>query len=168
MADEDGFKPDVPRGSSLAVRTPDEARALARRMAGEPEHDRCRFACVMCGWDKTLHFDEDECAALGGDIRSYGGPCQGCNSMTLQPWDTIEHGAFKSIHEMVSTNRKKEYGEAADVFIEKVKANVGNMMSGVVPGSTLDPDPAPSAGPSRDHLPDADGVDLSEMKPRKG
>jgi hypothetical protein len=168
MSDEEGFKPDVPKGSALAVKTPDEARAIVRRLSDEPTPDRCRFHCVMCGWNGTLHFDADEITALG-DVRSYGGPCQGCNSMTLQPHDTIAGGAFKSIHEMASNNRKKEFGEAADVFIEKVKENVGSMFTGgAVPGSTLsDPSPAPS-GPSRDHLPEADDVDLSDMKPRKG
>jgi hypothetical protein len=38
-----------------------------------------------------------------------------------------------------------------------------------MPGSTLgDPSPPPSSGPSREHLPEADDVDLSNMKPRKG
>jgi len=173
MADEElkpvgSFKPDVQAGSALAIKTPDEARAIVRRMSGDDMPDRCRFHCVMCGWNGTLHFDADEIAALG-DVRSYGGPCQGCNSMTLQPHDTIEGGAFKSIHEMASSNRKKEYSEAADVFIERVKDNVGSMMTGIVPGSTLDGAEAPAApapGPSREHLPDEDSVDISKLRPR--
>lgn len=169
MADEEGLKPDVPKGSALAISTPDQARAIVRRMSGDEEPDRCRFHCVMCGWNGTLHFDADEIAALG-DVRSYGGPCQGCSSMTLQPYDTIAGGAFKSIHEMASNNRKKEYSEAADVFIDKVSGRVGDMFGGAMPGSTLSPDPGGPApnGPSRDHLPEADDVDLSGMKPRKG
>jgi hypothetical protein len=170
MADkEEGLKPDVPQGSVLAIRNPEDARALVRRLSDEPTPDRCRFHCVMCGWNGTLHFEPDEVAALG-DVSTYGGPCQGCQSMTLQPHDAIAGGAFKSIHEMASNNRKKEYSEAADVFIDKVSGRVGDMMTGVMPGSTLSPDPGqmPSAGPSRDHLPDAGDVDLSNMKPRKG
>jgi hypothetical protein len=176
MADEEDtglpvevWKSDVPKGSSLAIATPNDAKALVRRMSGEDEPDRCRFHCVMCGWNGTLHFDADEIAALG-DVREYTGPCQKCNSQTLQPHDQIANGAFKSIHEMASTNRKKEFGEAADVFIEKVQSRVGDMFGGVaMPGSTLGQDPAPpSSGPSREHLPEADDVDLTNMKPRKG
>lgn len=164
---EEAVKSDVPKGAALAISTPNEAKALVRRMSGDDMPDRCRFHCVMCGWNGTLHFDADEIAALG-DVRSYGGPCQGCNSMTLQPHDMIAGGAFKSIHEMASNSRKKEFGEAADVFIEKVQERVGTMFTGgAMPGSTLS-DPAPSGGPSRDHLPEADDVDLSDMKPRKG
>lgn len=170
MSEEEGLKPDIQTGTALAVTNPQDARALVRRMSGEEPHDRCRFHCVMCGWNGTLHFDPDEVAALGDDVRSYGGPCQGCQSMTLQPHDTIAGGAFKSIHEMASANKKKEYSEAADVFIDKVQGRVGEMFTGVIPGSTLsDPTPASEPnGPSRDHLPEADDVDLSDMKPRKG
>jgi hypothetical protein len=169
MADEEGFKPDVPTGTALAVTSPHDARALVRRMSGDQMPDRCHFHCVMCGWSKTLNFDADEIAALGDNVRDYGGPCPGCGSMTLQPYDTIAGGAFKSVHEMATANKKKEYGEAADVFIEKVQGKVGEMFTGVMPGSTLgDPSPPPSSGPSREHLPEADDVDLSNMKPRKG
>jgi hypothetical protein len=166
MADDD-YKPDVPR-SALAIPNAQEARKLVRRMAGDHEPDRCRFHCVMCGWNNTLHFDKDELEALGGDVTSYTGPCGGCSSMTLVPHDSIEQGSFKSVHEMATANRKKEYGEAADVFIDKVTARV---MSGVVPGSTLSPDPVPEAASgktTRDDLPDAGDMDVSDMKARKG
>lgn len=169
---ESAVKADVQKGSALAISTPNEAKSLVKRMSGDETPDRCRFHCVMCGWNGTLHFEADEIAALG-NVREYTGPCQGCNSQTLQPHDTIEHGAFKSIHEIASKNRQKEYGEAADVFIDKVSGRVGDIFSGggPIPGSTMsEPNvspPAPS-GPPRDHLPDAGDVDLTNMKPRKG
>jgi len=166
---ESAVKRDVPTGSALAISTPNDAKALVRRMSGDEQPDRCRFHCVMCGWNGTLHFDADEIAALGS-VRDYTGPCQTCNSQTLQPHDTIENGAFKSIHEMASNNRKKEYSEAADVFIDKVSGKVGDMFShgGPMPGSTMSEPSAPPSGPSREHLPDAGDVDLTDMKPRKG
>jgi hypothetical protein len=59
------------------VRTSDEAKAIAKILAGEEPPDRCRFACLACGWNGTLHFDEGEMEALGGDAKEYQGPCPG-------------------------------------------------------------------------------------------
>ncbi len=57
---DQGMKPDM--GSALAPLPKDgrEARALARRMAGEKPKDEMRFQCRSCGQDKTLKFDPDE------------------------------------------------------------------------------------------------------------
>jgi len=149
------FKPDAVAGTALTLSNAVEARALVRRMSGEEDPTRCHFHCVMCGWSKTLHFDEEERAAVG-DVRSYTGPCPDCNSMTLQPFDTIANGAFKSIHEMASDNRKKDYSEAADVFIDRVTDRFGGSIASMAPK-----DPVASGGTTRDQFPDADMSDTS-------
>jgi hypothetical protein len=123
------WKKDVPESSGTAiVKDAGEARRLARRMAGQDEK-RCLFNCVTCGWEKTLEFDDDEIVALGGSVRNYSGPCPGCNSMTLLPKDEM-FGGEKNVMEMASEHRRAEYGEAADVFLDKAAQKLGEMMSG--------------------------------------
>jgi hypothetical protein len=132
-----GWKKDVPASGTAIVKDANEARRLARRMAGEDEK-RCLFNCVTCGWEKTLEFEDDEIGALGGSVRNYTGPCPGCQSMTLLPKDEM-FGGEKNVMEMASEHRRAEYGEAADVFLDKAAQKLGDIMSG---GAA----PAPAAG----------------------
>lgn len=177
MANEDetvpNFKPDVPASSSSAiVKSPDQAKALARKIAGEELPGECRFHCVTCGWNKTLKFEDDEIAALGGDITAYGGPCPDCESMTLTPHAGLMGDDVKTIYERAKKNRREEYAEQADVLVDRVKQEIGSVMG----GSTLDPTPEEEHDPDnvhdprppgqRDDLPDADDVDSSGLDPR--
>lgn len=175
MADEkeEGFKPDVPTGTNIVMSTPEQKKAYLAKLAGESPSNECHFYCQNCGQDKTLQFEADEMkmlAAMSKLPREYDGPCWNCGTMCLMPYDSIESGAMKSVHEMASQNRKKEYGEAADVFIEKVQGRIGDMFGGggPVPGSTLDEPTASGQKSTRDNLPDADDVDISGLKPRQG
>jgi len=168
-------QPDI-RSTAIVPTSHREAKSLARVVSGELPPNRGLFWCMTCGFNEsgvskfprglTLDFDDDEMMALEGDPYNHQGPCPVCSAQTLVDMAMMSGSDF-SIRGQASANRKKEYGEAADVFIEKVKENVGSMFTGVVPGSTLT-DPSPTDGPSRDHLPEADDVDLSGMKPRKG
>lgn len=178
MTDEKNPHPDITRSTALVPVSHREAVNLARVISGDLPPNRGLFWCMTCGFEKdgaskfpkglTLHFDEDELAALSGDPYSHQGPCPVCNAQTLVDYAMMSGDHF-SIRGQASVNRKKEYGEAADVFFEKAGEKLGAIMGGVMPGSTLnDPSPPPSSGPSRDHLPEADDVDLSDMKPRKG
>jgi hypothetical protein len=166
MADEETLRPDVPTTNAI-VKTGADANALARKIAGKLPPDELRFACVMCGWDKTLKFEPDELVALGGDITNYCGPCPECDSMTLVPRDAIMGDDFTSASERARESRKEEYSEAADVFIDKVKEEVGGIMS----GSTLaqppeEQDDLGDKGGERPDLPSADNVDPGGLKPR--
>lgn len=158
---EAGWKSDVPETGTAIVKDPGEARRLARRMAGEDEK-RCLFNCVTCGWEKTLEFDDDEIAALNGSVRNYSGPCPQCNSMTLIPKDEM-FGGEKSILELAKQNRRAEYEEAADVFLDKAAAKIGEVLVGGVPGGAP---PAASPTPSA-----PDGVTpawIREQEEKKG
>jgi hypothetical protein len=178
MADEDGFRPDVPTSTAIVPSTHREAVKLARVISGDLPRNRGLFWCMTCGLKEgevckyprglTLDFDDDEMAALDGDPYNHQGPCPICGSQTLVSMEMMGGSDF-SIRGKASANRRKEYGEAADVFFEKAQEKIGGMFAGVVPGSTLsDPNPSTPSGPSRDDLPDAADVDLSELKPRKG
>jgi len=170
MADEPDIKPDVPMA---IVRSFDDVRALARRQHGELPPNECRFHCMTCGEDKSLEFDEDEMLALKGDPTQYRGPCWKCGRMTLHPYDNIQNGAFRSVNELARENKRREYGEAADVLFDKAKERIGDMFIGMAGGSAAQTDgaapPEPPVAPAqRDDLPNADDVDISGMKPRQG
>jgi hypothetical protein len=140
------WKSDVPEtAGSAIVKDPGEARRLARRMAGQDEK-RCLFNCVTCGWEKTLEFEDDEIAALNGSVRNYSGPCVQCGAMTLIPKDEM-FGGEKSILELATQNRRVEYEEAADVFLDKAAQKIGEVMGmGGAPAATGEkPTPSPSA-----------------------
>lgn len=155
-----------------------EATKLARVNSGELPSNRGLFWCMTCGFNDesgaskhpkglTLDFDEEEMAALNGDPYNHSGPCPVCNKDTLV--DMLMMGGEEfSIRAKAKETRKQEYSEAADIFLDKVQGKVGEMLGGVMPGSTLS-DPTPTQdGPSRENLPDADDVNLDSMKPRKG
>lgn len=178
MAKEDetvpDFKPDVPEQSTgtAIVRTSDETKALALKIAGEELPDECRFHCVTCGWNKTLKFEEAEIEALGGDITAYTGPCPECESETLTPHAALMGRDVQSVYERAKKNRLEEYREQADVLVDRVKQEVGSVMSGSAfdqtPEEQHDPanvhDPRPPG--QRDDLPDADAVDEGDLTPR--
>jgi hypothetical protein len=164
------FRPDVPAGSSaLVVKTPEKARALALRTTGQLPPDEMRFACVCCGWDKTMKFDEGEIEALGGDISSYTGPCPKCDSQTLVPRSDLLGDDFKPAMQRAKEARHEEYSEAADVFIEKVQGKVVDAMAGGIFGATGSEAGSTPTGPTgsatRDNFPDADDV-ADDLKPR--
>lgn len=180
MADENEktpqAQPDI-RSTAIVPASHKEATRLARVVSGDLPPNRGLFWCMTCGFNEggvskyprglTIEFDDEELKALDGDPYSYQGPCPVCTSLTLVDMAMMGGDHF-SIRGQASANRKKEYGEAADVFFEKAGEKLGAIMGGVMPGSTLnDPSPPPS-GPSRDHLPEADDVDISDLKPRKG
>lgn len=158
---DEGLLPDVvDNGSALAL-SHEDATALALKMAGEPPPDECRFHCIMCGWNKTLKFEEDEILALGGDITNYGGPCGGCSSMTLVPHNKLVGIDGSSILEQARANKMEDYQDAADVFVDRVKKEVATVMGGGAPGASA------SAKDPRDDLPDAADVDADAMEPKK-
>jgi len=173
---ESAVKSDI-QSTAIVPASHKEATQLARVVSGELPPNRGLFWCMTCGFNDggaskyprglTIEFDKEELEAMGGDPYGYQGPCPVCNSLTLVDMAMMGGGDF-SIRGQASANRKKEYGEAADVFFEKAGEKLGAIMGGVILGSTLgDPSPTPS-GPSRDHLPEADDIDLSGMKPREG
>lgn len=176
MADDQKMPPgeqgysDIPQSSAI-VKNSDQARALALKMAGEEPPDECRFHCVTCGWNQTLKFEEEEIAALGGDITRYTGPCppnqNGCGNMTLVPHARLMGQEFETVYQRAKKDRTEEYKEQAKVLVDTVKEEI-------VGGSLFDGGPQePSAGdihdprpPSqRDDLPDASEVD-DDLTPR--
>jgi len=171
--DEDiSVRPDVPTTNAI-VTTSKEAIDLASKIAGKSPPDEMRFSCVMCGWDRTVKFAPDEIEALGGDISNYNGPCpthdNGCGSMTLVPRNKLMGDDFKSVADRARESRREEVSEASEVFIGKLKEEIGSVMA----GSTLSPSPEeqvpeepPGHGPPRDDLPDVDDVDSADLEPR--
>ena len=98
--------------AAIVVRTPEEAARLAKRLAGEDDK-RILFFCLTCGWKSTMEFSDDEIEAMPtGSARDYPGPCPGCQSMTLRPFDEM-FGGTETINDMAKRNRRSEYEEAA-------------------------------------------------------
>lgn len=162
------FRPDVP-GTAIALKSREDAARLALRLAGEEVPDECRFVCIQCGWDKTLRFEKDEIAALG-DVRSYVGPCGGCGMEMLRPYDALGGAEFRPIAQRAKDNRKAEYSEASEVFLDKMTDRFTSVMGGMMPNSTLDAsqDHKHTVPGQRGDLPKSDDVDLSDLKPRRG
>jgi len=160
-SDVPGLLPDVPETGSALALSHGEATALALKMAGEPPPDECRFHCIMCGWNKTLKFEEEEIEALDGDITSYGGPCGGCKSMTLVPHNKLAGDHGKSILDQVRDNQREEAEINADVLVDRVKQEVATVFGqgGMPPVVGDDP---------RDDLPDAADVDMEGMTSKEG
>lgn len=163
---------DVPTGAAL-VRSEGQQRALARRVAGIEPPDECRFHCPMCGWSNTLKFDDDEIEALGGDVTNYVGPCPSCSNQTLIPYNKMYDNAV-SAEQKATANRRKQYEEQADVFLDRAGQALGDMMTGSVfdkPDEekvTKDHVAASHVPGNRPDLPDAADVDLSDLTGRKG
>jgi hypothetical protein len=65
------------------------SREEALRRLRDPVRNEGKFACLSCGWSKTLRFDEEEIKALDGNISGYAGPCPDCNAMTLMDRDML-------------------------------------------------------------------------------
>lgn len=171
MADEEeqaNALPDVPKSTAI-VKTREDAVALARETTGRLPPNKCLFYCISCGWKGTLEFDEDEMAALGGDVKSYGGPCPGeaCGTMTLVSEDKLLGDEFKPIREQARENRREDIRDAANIVVEVVKDEVGGIMS----GSTLDKAPEERLAEERppgqhEDLPETGEADLEGLKGR--
>jgi hypothetical protein len=158
-SDVPGLLPDVPETGSALALSHDEATALALKMAGEPPPDECRFHCIMCGWNKTLKFEEEEIEALGGDITSYGGPCGGCKSMTLVPYNKLAGDHGKSILDRARENQREEAEIHADVLVDRVKEEVSTIF-----GKGAMPSVGGDDTDEEEDLPEA--ADISGMTPR--
>lgn len=158
---DDQFKKDAPT-NAIALRSKEEARALARSLFGDAPPNRMRFVCVSCGWDKTLEFEDAEVAALGGDVSEYSGPCGNCKSMMLVPHGSVLAGT--NIEEMAQKNFYKQVDEASDMVLDKVEQRIVDMMSGGGAASAA-PRPKPAGGrPSIDDLPDEKDVQFGGKK----
>jgi hypothetical protein len=151
--------------TALARKQQSEARSQALAIAGKRPNVEV-FWCVSCGFSDGGHADDgapvvkyprglslefaaDEVEALGGDIRSYGGPCPVCNSMTLVPMD--EFGPeFKSLREEVGESKRREYAEQAevqaDILVDRVKQEIAGS---VFSGAMTDPAPADIHDPGK-------------------
>jgi len=165
---QEEFDPNAPLPPSTGVaplaRVTGDGRALARRAAGEIPPNELRFHCGSCGQDKQLQFDEDEIAALGGDIREYTGPCWNCGTMMLRPYNDYWGKDFPSMSDMASKARREEYREQAQVFADTIADKAASMLvPKPSPAATADAAPAPADAPE-DDLPE--DVDVSELKPR--
>jgi hypothetical protein len=137
--------PVVQAAPLAVVHTRANAQALVLALSGVIPTNQCRFICMNCSWTGTFEFDSDEMAALDGDPRNHrlcigdkerpdGKGKDGCHRETLMPYDSVEHGAFRSIQDMSSDNKKKDYGDAADVFIDKVQGRLGDIITGGMAG----------------------------------
>lgn len=148
-----GFISDVPTSSAI-VSTRQDAKALARSLFGDSQSNRMRYICIACGWDKTLEFEDDEIAALGGDIAEYSGPCGQCNCQTLVPHGSILAGT--NIEEAAQKNFHKQIDDASDLVLDKIEARVADFITG---GPAKKPEaPVPGAPITRDDLPDVNTV----------
>ena len=98
---DDQFKKDAP-SNAIALRSKEEARALARSLFGDAPPNRMRFVCVSCGWDKTLEFEDAEVAALGGDVSEYS--VQRCNFNTMM---LVTNGSLLSVTKIEEIAKKK-------------------------------------------------------------
>lgn len=158
---------------SAIVRTQAEASSALQRITGKPANEEV-YWCMSCGFAEdpndpakvrypkglTLKFDEDEIAALAGDLSAYTGPCPVCEFMTLVPMDRFTGG---TIQQMARENRAAENREMAKTFVDVVKEEIAG--GSLFDGGPVDPGAAAVPG-QRPDLPDADGIDESQLKPR--
>lgn len=150
--------------SALVVRTAEEADRLARTMAGEEHPNRVLFFCMQCGWKSTLELDDDEIEAIPtGSPRDYAGPCPGCGSMVLRPFDLM-FGGTETIDGMAKRNRRSEYEEAADVFLDRA----ANRLIGGIPTPPASPSAGDPNAPAWAQDLDDSPVDPNAVKPRGG
>jgi len=158
-----------PMGSStaLAKLVPGGGKTLARRTAGQLPPDEMRFHCSNCGENKTLKFEKDEIEALNGDISEYTGPCWGCGTMMLMPYDSLWGSEFPSMHERAREAKRQETKEMVHDVVEAVTDKVGGMIPGMGKQPAAAPaEDAPTGAPDRSDLPAADDVNVDELKPR--
>lgn len=153
--------------SALVVRTAEEADRLARTMAGEEHPNRVLFFCMQCGWKSTLELDDDEIEAIPtGSPRDYAGPCPGCGSMVLRPFDLM-FGGTETIDGMAKRNRRSEYEEAADVFLDRAMSKATQTFIGM-PMPQAAPAAADANVPAWAQNLDDSPVDPNTVKPRGG
>jgi hypothetical protein len=149
--------------AAIVVRTPEEAARLAKRLAGEDDK-RILFFCLTCGWKSTMEFSDDEIEAMPtGSARDYPGPCPGCQSMTLRPFDEM-FGGTETINDMAKRNRRSEYEEAADVFLDRAV----NKFIGGIPTTPASPSAGDSNAPAWAQNLEDGPVDPNAVKPRGG
>lgn len=167
-----GILPDVPTSNAI-VRDQKEAAALAKKIGGDLPPDECEFHCISCGQRMTLKFETEEIEAMDGDITTYSGPCPGCSYMTLRPREHLMGSDFKSINQRQSEMKREEYEQQADVFVDRVKKEVGGIFHGTAahrPGEEFGDEPERTdeeAIPGKkEDLPDSSDVDLSGLKGR--
>jgi len=166
------------KDDAIVVSSPQQASALARRIAGGAPPDEATFWCMSCGFvdqqtDKvkyprglTYKFDEDEMLALGGDPYKWAlhNACPVCDSMTLVPWDQLGDRSF-TVLGAAKEERHREYKEQAEVQAEVFGKKIVQVMAGSVLDGAMK-DPAEDDGePERDY-PDASEVDTSDLKAR--
>jgi len=172
MPDDEDIRihPDVPTTGAI-VKTSGDARALARRLAGEDPPNRCRFICVMCGWDQTYEFTPDEIEALGNDVSEWSklNHCPGCDGETVVPYNTLLNENFTPGSQRAKEARREEFQEAAEVLTDHLKKEVVGAMAG---GSIFKPSPEETGtedlgtGPPRDDLPEAGDIDDTDLTPK--
>jgi hypothetical protein len=169
------FKPDVPE-TGVSIVKHEEARALARRIAGEEAPNECRFHCITCGWNETLQFKEEEILALGGDITAYSAPCPDCNAMTMVPYASLMGEDVATVYQKAKANRLAEVEEQAEANAGALVNRIKGEMSGIMGGSAFSPTPEEEHDPAnvhdprpvheREDLPSADSVNIDDLKPR--
>lgn len=169
MSDEEiKIYSDVPKGSALAVTSPEQAQALARRMAGILPPDELEFHCMNCGQSKTLKFDPEEIEALNDDIRTYTGPCWNCGYQMCRPKDAFS--GEEPITVAAKKARTAEYKEQAaiqaDVLADRMKQEVASLITGVPVPPAAQTVTAPAPANTYDDLPDASTVSVDDIKPR--
>lgn len=158
----DQVKPDVPTGLATIPKGM-SAQALARRTAGEIVQNELEFHCGSCGWNKSLHFDNDELEAMkaaGDTIRDYTGPCPKCGNMTLTPKDAYWGRDFPSMSELAQKNKRQEARVQAEEFVEVVAEKVGDMMGGSIPKPKVDESPKTAEAEV------VDEIDVTKLTPR--
>lgn len=139
-----------------------DAKALARRVAGQIVKNEMEFHCMACGWSKSLRFEPDELEALDNNIRDYTGPCPGCGAMMLTPKDVLWGNDFPSMSELARKNKREDAKVQAEEFVDAAAKKVGEMMGGAaIPKPTIED---PGESPDRSDLPEE--PDTSGLKPR--
>ena len=160
---------DEQKPGTAIMRTEEQAKAALARIAGKPKDEEV-FWCMSCGFAEdandpskvrfpkglTLKFEAGEIEALGGDIRSYSGPCPVCKFMTLVPMDEF---TGESIREAERENRRADNRDMAKDFVDVVKQEVG----GIFTGGMTPPDGPPG---QHDDLPEEDAVADGDLTPR--
>jgi len=181
VAEEDNdipVRPDVTGGSAL-VATDREAGAAIARMTGKPRNEET-YWCMGCGFVEdqnnptsvkypkgvTLHFDEEEIEALGGDLSSYTGPCPVCKYMTLVPMSKFGGGTIQGD---AMEQKKKDWDGQARAIVDTVKNEIagGSIFDGSMGAAADAADREAGHAPPTDDLPDADAVNDEDLKPRE-
>ena len=114
--------------------------AMLARLSGTLPANQMRYACIGCGWDKTLEFDEEEARALEGDLTQYKGPCPKCGGQTLLPYEALVDGA--EVEKYADAAIRPDYREMgagiADGVLDRLESRVlGRQVAARDPIDTL-------------------------------